>query len=99
MTHLVALTSVLTWGYGPLRGILDYHFSLFDGLVCSTFLFILLPILAFSIFLEASVGFQICDPPGACGTQVWSPGLPCEWYPSLVIQVGASPRGPATTSS
>lgn len=50
------------------------------------FLFLHLPIMAFSIFLEASVGFQICDPPRAMWVTRVTP-----WPPPGVVPWSCPP--------
>lgn len=43
--------------------------------------------------------FKFATCPGQRGTQVWSPGLPCEWCSRVALRAVVSPRVLATASS
>lgn len=86
MFSLVELAHTTSWVYGPSGGgFFDYNFHLLNGLFCSIFPFLLLPMLTFYIFLETFVGFQICDPTmkshgGKERMQCCPLAVPCGWY-------------------
>lgn len=94
--HLWAY-STLSRGHGPLGGRVSLITISIYLMFCSTRLCLVLPILAFYIFLEISVGFQILDlPRTGWGTGVvpWPPLRVPPWSRPLGCGLPAGARPP-----